>query len=310
MKCFMQFYVFLPFYISDPEVWAEVQPANTPSPTPLTAVEFNTNFQQPEVPYHDLLIKSAILRMRISRQKRKLRGKDKSAVNVNFYLLRKASNKSGDKVTATFLHSRTVNTPRKKFVEINIKPQLLSHILDSDDKTVSIGITITPISSVKHNLDSIQQLFQNSEEITKQPADQLSKEAILLSKATLRVTTLKKDLRKSRTKRQDSGSPSCAGNVCCRHSIYIDFEEIGWSDWVLYPAGYTAYYCKGGCPDRYRVASSFTGIKRILHERDPETVPAPVCAPTDYAPLDIVYFDGDVRDVSYPGMVVTGCRCY
>lgn len=34
---------------------------------------------------------------------------------------------------------------------------------------------------------------------------------------------------------------------CCRDSIYIDFAEIGWNDWIISPKGYHAYFCRGSC---------------------------------------------------------------
>jgi TGF-beta receptor, other len=34
---------------------------------------------------------------------------------------------------------------------------------------------------------------------------------------------------------------------CCRDVLYIDFEEIGWNDWIIFPKGYHAYFCRGTC---------------------------------------------------------------
>lgn len=39
---------------------------------------------------------------------------------------------------------------------------------------------------------------------------------------------------------------------CCKDSLYIDFNTIGWGDWIIHPKGYNAYFCRGTCN---RVAS-------------------------------------------------------
>ncbi|KFW81240.1 Bone morphogenetic protein 2-B, partial [Manacus vitellinus] len=35
---------------------------------------------------------------------------------------------------------------------------------------------------------------------------------------------------------------------CQRHPLSVDFEEIGWSGWIISPRGYNAFHCKGSCP--------------------------------------------------------------
>ena len=34
---------------------------------------------------------------------------------------------------------------------------------------------------------------------------------------------------------------------CTRHSLHIDFNEIGWSSWIIQPMTFDAHYCSGGC---------------------------------------------------------------
>jgi hypothetical protein len=50
---------------------------------------------------------------------------------------------------------------------------------------------------------------------------------------------------KRRVKRSVDCSPS--STVCCRERFYVSFEQLGWKDWVIQPAGYYANYCKGSC---------------------------------------------------------------
>lgn len=61
---------------------------------------------------------------------------------------------------------------------------------------------------------------------------------------------------RARFQRRVKRYSNCAasGNECCRESLYVSFEEIGWDDWILHPKGYNAYFCKGTCA----VAASVT----------------------------------------------------
>lgn len=302
------------YFFIDPEFIIQVQPQDSTSSYSLTTVKFSTNFQQPDVPYHDLLIKSAILRLRINRQRRKLRRKAKFPLNVTIYLMSQGdhSGVSADHTTATFLRSVTINTFKRKNVEIAISSHLLSHIVDSDDKTVTIGIRAEVSAPSKTQVeDKLEPDLKRPRKKSASASEPPERELIRVFRASLHVTSQTLDLRRARTKRQDDESSPCSTNLCCKHSIEVKFEDIGWSDWVLYPISYVAHYCKGDCPERFKIASSFTNIKTILHERYPDVIPAPVCAPTGYSPIVLEIFDGDaIRTVSYPGMLVTGCRCH
>uniref|UniRef100_A0A0B6ZXT4 TGF-beta family profile domain-containing protein n=1 Tax=Arion vulgaris TaxID=1028688 RepID=A0A0B6ZXT4_9EUPU len=300
------------FHSSDPEFKVPVQLVNTPSSaSALTMITFSTNFQQPEVPYHDLLIKSAILRLRINRQKRKLRRTNKLPLKVTFYLMETTNQTEAveENMKHTTLRSVTVNTLKSKAIKININSHLLSNLVESDNKIVTIGIRVDQTVPVDKKHGNVKSDSKKPYNTTSPTASHKIQEQVGISKIVLQITSHTRDLRKARSKRQDDESAVCSGSLCCRHSIYVDFEDIGW-DFVISPMGYTAYYCKGDCPPRYKIANTFTNIKSILHQRSPETVPAPNCAPTGYQPLAMTIFDHEVKDVSFPGMVVAGCRCH
>jgi len=52
-----------------------------------------------------------------------------------------------------------------------------------------------------------------------------------------------------RTVNRQQRNANCGpgSSECCRDSLYISFESIGWSDWIIHPKGYQAYFCRGTC---------------------------------------------------------------
>ncbi|XP_011055841.1 PREDICTED: inhibin beta A chain isoform X2 [Acromyrmex echinatior] len=50
---------------------------------------------------------------------------------------------------------------------------------------------------------------------------------------------------RNRPKRHSNCVPEMTD--CCRDELYINFKDIGWSDWILHPTGYHAYFCRGSC---------------------------------------------------------------
>ena len=56
-------------------------------------------------------------------------------------------------------------------------------------------------------------------------------------------------------------------NECCREKLYLNFADIGWNDWILYPKGYHAYFCRGNCESAASIAltnAPHTSILRVI----------------------------------------------
>ena len=64
---------------------------------------------------------------------------------------------------------------------------------------------------------------------------------------------------KPRKRTRRSTKIDCDGGQtqCCRDTLRVNFEEIGWNDWVMQPEWYDAHYCKGSCQGQCKVNRVF-----------------------------------------------------
>ncbi|NXY86522.1 BMP2B protein, partial [Alcedo cyanopectus] len=103
---------------------------------------------------------------------------------------------------------------------------------------------------------------------------------------------------------------------CQRHPLSVDFEEIGWSGWIISPRGYNAYHCKGSCPfplgENMRPTNHATVQSIINALRLSEGVSSPCCVPDKLYSINLLYFDDDENVVlkQYDDMVAGSCGCH
>uniref|UniRef100_A0A7N9DHM2 Inhibin subunit beta E n=1 Tax=Macaca fascicularis TaxID=9541 RepID=A0A7N9DHM2_MACFA len=113
-------------------------------------------------------------------------------------------------------------------------------------------------------------------------------------------------------------TPTCepATPLCCRRDHYVDFQELGWQDWILQPEGYQLNYCSGQCPPHLAgspgIAASFhSAVFSLLKANNPWPASTSCCVPTARRPLSLLYLDhnGNVVKTDVPDMVVEACGC-
>uniref|UniRef100_A0A3Q2Y3M7 Growth differentiation factor 10b n=1 Tax=Hippocampus comes TaxID=109280 RepID=A0A3Q2Y3M7_HIPCM len=101
--------------------------------------------------------------------------------------------------------------------------------------------------------------------------------------------------------------------VCARRYLRVDFADIGWSEWVLAPKSFDAYYCAGSCgfpkvvrPSNHATIQSIVRAVGIV-----PGIPEPCCVPEKMSPLSVLFLDPDKNMVLkiYPGMSVDTCAC-
>ena len=101
---------------------------------------------------------------------------------------------------------------------------------------------------------------------------------------------------------------------CKRHSLYVDFAEVGWNDWIVAPPGYDAHFCHGECifplADHLN-ATNHAIVQTMVNSMNPSAVPRACCVPTELSPISMLYLDEYEKVVlkNYENMVVEGCGC-
>ncbi|XP_047465899.1 growth/differentiation factor 10b [Mugil cephalus] len=103
--------------------------------------------------------------------------------------------------------------------------------------------------------------------------------------------------------------------ACSRRYLRVDFADIGWSEWVLAPKSFDAYYCAGTCgfpiptvarPSNHAIIQSIVRVVGIV-----PGIPESCCVPDKMSPLAVLFLDLDRNMVLkiYPGMSVDTCAC-
>ena len=102
--------------------------------------------------------------------------------------------------------------------------------------------------------------------------------------------------------------------ICRRHSLNVDFEEVGWNDWIVAPSEYNAFYCHGECPytlPDHLNTTNHAIVQSFVHAVNPGAVPKPCCVPTELSDLSMLYFTNDrvAKLKTYQDMAVEACGC-
>lgn len=115
-----------------------------------------------------------------------------------------------------------------------------------------------------------------------------------------------------------TGNTSRSNNAtgeCSRLELYVDFEQIGWSSWIISPKGYSAYYCKGHCNfplGQSQRPTNHATVQSIVHELNlAPDVGEPCCVPTSLLNVHLLFYDDNDNVVlrMYEDMVADSCGC-
>ncbi|KAI6189995.1 hypothetical protein M3Y97_00068800 [Aphelenchoides bicaudatus] len=101
---------------------------------------------------------------------------------------------------------------------------------------------------------------------------------------------------------------------CGLRSLYVDFRDLGWSDWIIAPQGYYADFCSGSCGfplDNNVLPINHAIVQTLVHILDKRRAPSPKCAPADLSDQSILFLNNEKNLVmkKYHNMRVTQCGC-
>ena len=103
--------------------------------------------------------------------------------------------------------------------------------------------------------------------------------------------------------------------LCARKKLYVDFKALGWSNWIIAPTGYEAYFCQGYCkfpiPNHLK-PTNHALVQTTVNLMDKRRrVPPACCVPHRLSALGMLFIDkGDsVVYKKYDNMVVESCGC-
>ncbi|XP_054455376.1 nodal-related 2 [Anoplopoma fimbria] len=102
-------------------------------------------------------------------------------------------------------------------------------------------------------------------------------------------------------------------SLCRRVDLHVDFNQIGWGSWIVFPKRYNAYRCEGSCPGPLGENLNPTNhayMQSLLKHYHPDRVAAPCCAPTKMSPLSMLYYENrEMLLRHHEDMIVDECGC-
>lgn len=117
----------------------------------------------------------------------------------------------------------------------------------------------------------------------------------------------------SSQKSKSKSKPSRLVERCSKKSLAINFDEVGWSNWIIAPQAYYANYCSGDCTwphlDDVQNSTNHAIIQAIFNSVG-RVVPKSCCVPVKLTEMAILYqLDGVVQMRVYGDMIVETCGC-
>ena len=121
---------------------------------------------------------------------------------------------------------------------------------------------------------------------------------------------------KSRVRRSKPLSKRHIKNIkdaCQKKDLYVDFNQIGWGEWIVYPRRFNAYQCSGKCP--LPVSQSYDPtnhavLQSLVRIRDRGATTRPCCVPSKLRAMSMLYYEHDLIVVRHhEDMIVDKCGC-
>ncbi|XP_069126925.1 growth/differentiation factor 8-like [Argopecten irradians] len=271
-------------------------------------VLFDIQEQIPKDLYRELIVFSATLQL-LKRQTNLSDSNTKQSSKMNIKVFNIERNTNSKLVRGKQVSSKTVDTSLAGWEELDITDVTQGWI---DNPESNLGLMLL---SDTHNITNFISFTDENLMLRKLRNDEGKHLPIHSPDSSVPFLKLDAEERPilKRVKRQ-AGRRDCiqgdGEDRCCRFRTQINFHDIGWN-WVIAPTEYEAFHCEGSCPDRFKMANTFTGIKSTLHKMDPSRFSAPCCIPSSFKPLTILHEDAyhNLVFTDLADMVVQDCKC-
>ena len=124
----------------------------------------------------------------------------------------------------------------------------------------------------------------------------------------------KRGARRSRKKDRKSHARRRNKALCRRRKMYVNFDDFGWTNWIIAPKGYDAFYCRGSCAfpiPGHLSPTSHAVIQSTISSMDSRFIEPACCIPDKLKSIAMLYLDHNDRVVyqKKENMIVVSCAC-
>lgn len=100
---------------------------------------------------------------------------------------------------------------------------------------------------------------------------------------------------------------------CHLSSMQVNFNRLGWGQYIIFPKFYDAKVCKGICAPavtQEKAATNHAVMQSLMRESTNGRIPLPCCVPKSLSPISILYVEEKQFLVKHhKNMVVEECGC-
>ncbi|XP_055909837.1 protein 60A-like [Eupeodes corollae] len=275
-------------------------------------------FDVSQVPSHNYLMMAELRIYKKTNQGRMAAGNAGKEFTIAVYAIVQADDESELEI----LSSLNTTTDYQGWLELNVTEGLAKWLANpQDNKGIYIGVHEANRADREVRLDDIGLVHQRG-------ADEFQPFLIgffrgpEVIKTTPRHTRRKRNVGQSRRSRKSEMHPLLEQHhsgesmkSCQMQTLYIDFKDLEWHDWIIAPEGYGAYYCSGECNfplTAHMNATNHAIVQTLVHLLEPKKVPKPCCAPSMLGALRVLYHinDANVNLKKYKNMIVKSCGCH
>nr|CAG4650213.1 EOG090X07KO [Sida crystallina] len=233
-----------------------------------------------------------------------------------------ASRRGHDEPILRLLDTRTVDASQEGWETFDVLPALLRW-REEPGRNYGLLVQVRPVKATEEQLRHVSRLqlrrpARGRRRRSSDADDSYVQESQQLwaSQQPLLVTYTDDGKARHRSKRAAEKKHKRKGrrDNCRRHSLYVDFSDVGWNDWIVAPPGYHAYYCHGDCPfplPDHLNTTNHAIVQTLVHSVNPSAVLRACCVPTELSSISMLYIDEYDKVVlkNYHDMVVEACGC-